>query len=443
MATGDRLLDQWKPRAGDWNRAAATHLLERAGFGPEPEEADRLASGSVADAIASIFAPVGHNNEYLRGIEIMLGAGNIEFLSAWWIGLIVRGGDNLRERIALMWHDHFATSNAKVKDVRLMHGQNKLFREHGMGDFRQLLHKVAKDPCMLIWLDGDSNRAGAPNENFGREVMELFTLGIGNYTESDIEEAARCLSGWGTKGRAFRYRAKYHDDGVKTLLGQTGNFTPEQALDIMLVNAAAPRHIARRLLAEFITTDASPELVGSAARLLVDCDWNIEQTVRVLLTSEAFFDTQSRRARIASPVELVARATRILGSNVPPKILAEAIGEMGQSLFAPPSVKGWDGERVWINAGTWTARHNSMAQLLESEEYTDIAVALNSALEANSMRDAARETVRILLPGLADDPAGTAFTEAVADAAHKAATVQEATRIASVLVLTSPEYQLI
>jgi uncharacterized protein (DUF1800 family) len=258
-------LRPWQPRPGEWNLSAATHLLDRGGFGPLPGQAEALLALDLATAVDTLMQPGGHDPVYLRGIEIMLGAGELEPVAAWWMGLIVGDGDPLGERLTLMWHDHFATSNDKVLDPRLMHGQNQMFRKLGRGDFRGLCHAVAKDPCMLKWLDGDLNRAGAPNENFAREVMELFVLGIGHYTEKDIREAARAFSGWGTAGRAFRYRERYHDAGEKTVLGRTAVFSPEEMLDWILEQPAAAWHIARKLLAEFITTEPSNALVECAA----------------------------------------------------------------------------------------------------------------------------------------------------------------------------------
>ena len=430
-------LRPWQPRPGEWNLSSATHLLDRGGFGPLPGQAEALLALYLATAVDTLMQPGGHDPVYLRGIEIMLGAGELEPVAAWWMGLIVGDGDPLGERLTLMWHDHFATSNDKVLDPRLMHGQNQLFRELGRGDFRGLCHAVAKDPCMLKWLDGDLNRAGAPNENFAREVMELFVLGIGHYTEKDIREAARAFSGWGTAGRAFRYRERYHDAGEKTVLGRTAVFSPEEMLDWILEQPAAAWHIARKLLAEFITTEPSNALVECAAARLVELDWHVGALTRELLASEAFFAPEARRALIAGPVEWIARTVRRLGLNVPPRELARQAAEMGQSLFRPPSVKGWDGGEVWINAGTWTARHNAALEALARHSDAALEKALGTPASKAEAADLALDG---LLPGL---ESSDALRQALTTEAEACASRAEALRLATALVLVSPEAQRI
>lgn len=430
-------LSPWQPRAGEWNVATATHLLERGGFGPRPGQAEALLELDLATAIDTLMRPGGHDPVYLRGVEILLGAGELEPVAAWWMGLIVGDGDPLGERLTVMWHDHFATSNDKVLDPRLMHGQNQIFRELGRGDFRVLCHAVAKDPCMLKWLDGDLNRAGAPNENFAREVMELFVLGIGHYTEKDIREAARAFSGWGTDGRAFRYRERYHDAGDKTVLGRTAAFSPEEVLDWILAQPAAAWHIARKLLAEFITTEPSNALVECTATRLVELDWHIGALTQELLASKAFFAPEARRARIAGPVEWIARAVRRLGFNVPPRDLARQAAEMSQSLLRPPSVKGWDGGEVWINAGTWTARHNAALEGLARHSDAALQAALGKPTSKAHAADLALDG---LLPGL--DQASD-LRQALAAEAETCATDADALRLATALVLVSPAAQRI
>lgn len=429
-------LRPWQPRPGEWRAADAAHLLDRAGFGPEPGEAQRLADGTLDDALTALFEPPGHDPFYFEGIELLLGSGELEPLAAWWIGLMVAGGDPLGERIALMWHDHFATSNDKVADPRLMHRQNELFRKHGLGDFRALCHHVAKDPAMLVWLDGNENVRGRPNENFAREVMELFVLGIGSYTETDIREAARAFSGWGTRGRSFRFDPRKHDDGDKTVFGRTARFTPEGMLDWILAQPEAPRHIARRVLATFVTSNPKPELVDDAAARLVAHDWNVGALVRDVLRSEAFFDAASRNERIAGPVELVARATRRLGFDLAPRDLARATADMGQALFRPPSVKGWDGGEVWLNAGTWTARHNALLQGLTTLDDDGYHAAF---ARPESIEHAADLVLDGLLPGR--EPPG--LREALLAELDGQPDPTSALRLATGLVLVDPAYHLV
>jgi len=427
-------LERWRPGVGEWNVAAATHLLVRGGFGPAPDEAEELAAGTVDAAVDRLLADDTPDARLRAGASALLAAGNVDRLAGWWMALILSGGAPLRERTTLMWHDHFATSHAKVDDVRMMHAQNELFREHGLGDFRALLHAVARDPAMLVWLDGNSNKAGQPNENFAREVMELFALGIGNYTEVDVQEAARALTGWGTEGRGFRLRAADHDAGRKTVFGKSGRFGGEDVIELVLAHPACAHHVARRLLVEFVAPDPQPGWVEEVALVLVANDWHVGRTIEVLLRSELFFSPSARRSRVAGPVELVARSVRRLGARVPPQRAAEACARMGQSLFRPPSVKGWDGHRTWINAGTWVARHNTLVALAEAhageEEGTrvDLTAAFPSALD--------------VAPGLIPELTGSPFSTAVARATSESGSADEQLVAATALVLTSPEYHL-
>jgi uncharacterized protein (DUF1800 family) len=231
------LLAPWEPRADEWDPAAIQHLWRRAGFGATPAELERSLAEGLTTTLARLFED--RTDPDLAGTaRAVLAAGDLELLQAWWMGMILAGGAPLRERMTLVWHDHFATSNEKVDDVRLMHAQNELFRTHALGDFRALLAGVARDPAMLLWLDGDSNRVGRPNENFARELLELFTLGIGNYAERDVRETARALSGRGTRGRAFELRPEHHDDGEKTILGSTGRLDGDGALAAILAQPA-------------------------------------------------------------------------------------------------------------------------------------------------------------------------------------------------------------
>ena len=318
---------------GPWDRGAAWHLACRAGFGPAPapgpdspppdspppDSIEGMLALGLEAALERLFAPRGHDPALVAGVQALLPTGEIEHLASWWMALILGGGDALGERMALVWHDHFATSHAKVQDVRLMLRQNELFRAHGLGDFRELLRLVAVDPAMLVWLDGDENRAGQPNENFARELLELFALGIGNYTEDDVREAARAFTGWGTLGRSFHHRPEHHDGGLKVIFGRRGPFDGEAALELVLEHPACPRWIARRLLTAFVTQSPSDGQIDEVAAALLEERWQVGATLRRLLASRLFFAPEQRRARIAAPVELVARSVRITGARLAPR----------------------------------------------------------------------------------------------------------------------------
>ncbi|MEL6716035.1 MAG: DUF1800 family protein, partial [Planctomycetota bacterium] len=322
-----------------------------------------------------------------------------------------------------------------VGDVRLMHRQNELLRDRGLGDFRALLHAMAKDPAMLVWLDGNQNRVGSPNENFAREVMELFGLGIeGGYTEGDIQEAARAFSGWGVQGRKFVFREEHHDRGEKRLFGRGGVRSGEDAIDRVLAHPACPRWIARRLLEEFVGPEPDADLVARHARALSGDEWHVGRAIERILRDPAFLAPAARNARIAGPVELVARTVISTRADVSPLDAVRAAGVMGQTLFMPPSVKGWDGGRTWIDPGTWLARHNWLTEFA-------LAGGLDGA-EAFGRTDRAGApdaVARVLLPGGIDDELRAAL-ERAARSAHSDG---HALHRVAALVLTSPEYHLV
>ena len=428
-------------RDGPWDRDAAAHLLRRGGFGPAPGELERALDEGPAATLERLMRPAGHDPALADGIRHVLAAGEIEHLQAWWMALILAGGDPLGERLTLMWHDHFATSHDKVGDVRMMHRQNELLRSRGRGDFRALLHAVARDPAMLVWLDGDSNRRGNPNENFARELLELFALGIGSYAERDVAAAARAFTGWGTRGRSFALREEHHDPDSKTIFGETGAFTGEQAIDLVLAHPACPRWIARRLLAELVSADPGDELVDAVAGALVEEDWHIAATVERVLASRVFFAPEYRRSRIAGPVELIAFSARATGARVPPLEAARAAGRMGQSLFRPPSVKGWDGGRAWVNAGTWLARHNALVALAAAHLGGEDGLRVDLA-ECTGRPGSVADVPDAVCDALLFAPRDEAYDGVLRETASAAPDVDGALARVAALVLTSPEYHL-
>jgi uncharacterized protein (DUF1800 family) len=360
-------LRPWQPRASEWDRAAALHLYRRAGFGATAAELAQALDEGLTATVARLFE-MRPATELENSIRPLLPTGELAHLQAWWVALLLDGGAPLRERMTLVWHDLFATSHDKVDDVRLMHGQNELFRSHALGDFRALLHGVARDPAMLRWLDGDSNRRGHPNENFAREVCELFALGRGTYDEHDVQELARAFTGWGTEGRAFVFRPEHHDAGAKAIFGKSGAWGGDEALELVLAHSACARHVARVLLEAFVAPQLAPAWIEALAQALVAADWNVGEVLARLLGSEFFFSPVARRSRIAGPVELLVAASRASGGKLAPARLAELSGRMGQALFRPPSVKGWDGGRAWIHSGHWIARHNALVAIAEAAE---------------------------------------------------------------------------
>jgi uncharacterized protein (DUF1800 family) len=244
----------------------------------------------------------------------------------------------------------------KVEQAELMTRQIDLFRMHAVGSFRSLLLDVSRDPAMLIWLDGRANRKGAPNENYAREVMELFTLGIGNYGEQDVKEVARAFTGWGLREGQFSFEPKQHDDGEKEILGRKGAFDGTDVVDMLASHPATARRLARKLCAEFIGPATDQKTVDALAAEYARSGYDMRAVLRALFTSDAFKADAALRARVKSPVELVIGALRAMPGAVPVKLFVGALRRMGQDLLAPPTVKGWDGGTAWLSTTTMLAR---------------------------------------------------------------------------------------
>jgi uncharacterized protein (DUF1800 family) len=297
-------------------------------------------------------------------------------LKSWWLTEMLVTSSPLTEKMTLFWHNHFVSSHQKVRSPQLMYRQNVLLRRHALGNFGALLHAVARDPAMVIYLDSASNRKGQPNENFAREVMELFTLGEGNYTERDVKEAARAFTGWGVdpdRGE-FVFRRRAHDDGVKTVLGRTGNLDGDKVLGILLAQPQTAELIAAKLWREFVSPEPDPDEVRRIARVLRESDYEIRPALRAMLTSDAFYAPANRAVLIKSPVELVVGTLRQFSFTTGeplPFVLGVAL--LGQNLFAPPNVKGWPGGEMWINSTTLLARKAFLDRLFRVEEMRAMA----------------------------------------------------------------------
>ena len=401
-----------KPLAAqDWNAQRAAHLLERAGFGGTPQEVERLARMTPAQAVKSLvryhstpdkFTPFQDSGSHDAGLEpfaasrpaatdlakatgeslgvkvkpegnrrvqqvadrylYWLRASRLEThrLGYWWANRMLTTQRPFQEKMTLFWHGHFATTEEKVRDFRKLHVQNELLRQHATGHFRELMVAVAKDPAMLAFLDAGVNLKGAPNENFAREIMELFTMGVGNYSEQDIKEAARAFTGWNYQGLRFVINPDQHDDGVKTVLKQTGRFHGEQVIDILLAQPVTAEFLAGKLYRYFVREDLSPELQKQLGQVLRDSRYDIAAFMQTLLLSNDFYSTASVATRIKPPVELLVSTYKKMELKAVPGIpdFNEQSELLGQKLFYPPNVAGWAHGRSWITPGLLLARGN-------------------------------------------------------------------------------------
>ncbi len=377
--------------AAAMGEADAWHLLTRTGFAPDPQElasyaslsrtaaVDRLLAGATQQAVTpvpadlAVYMPQPEHFKNLSPDEKKQFRGqqaqrNLE-LQAWWMEEMIATPAPLTEHMTMFWHNHFVSSSQKVKSARLMLVQNELLRRYALGNFGDMLHAIAKDPAMILYLDTQQDRKAQPNENFAREVMELFTLGIGHYSEQDVQEAARAYTGWSVDRQtgAFMYRPGQHDDGIKTVLGHSGNFNGDDVLDILLAQPATAEWITRKLWREFISTDPDPLTIERDAAIFRQ-HYEIRPLLRALLLSDAFWSAKNRGNLVKSPVELIVGSVRQLQIHPDPRALAIASRQLGQNIFAPPNVKGWPGDDAWINSTTLLLRKQFLDLLTRGQQ---------------------------------------------------------------------------
>ena len=383
----------------------ARHLLNRTGFGATEAEVrelaplerreavDRLLAGTRTQAtlappafVDEPFVPFYKyrqmSAEERREEQRKLVQQGLE-LRTWWLREMLATPSPLTERMTLFWHGHFATSQRKVRIGQLMYRQNVLLRREALGNFATLLHEIAKDPAMLVYLDNAGSRREAPNENFAREVMELFTLGEGHYAEQDIKEAARAFTGWSLdrdSGR-YLYRRAWHDDGEKTVLGTTGRLDGDDVLDILLARPQTAEFVATKLWRELVSPTPDRAEVRRWAAVFRESRYEVKPLLRAVLTSDAFWAEENRGTLVKSPVDLVAgtlRAQGIRPMELRPAVFACAA--LGQNLFSPPNVKGWPGGDAWIDASTILGRKQFLEKVFEKDPQ-NLALALDASYQ--------------------------------------------------------------
>jgi hypothetical protein len=407
------IAERLKPiTAAAWNATTAAHLLERTGFGGTPSDIKRFAAMSPQAAVDYLVHFKGappltlpafdHSGVFDEGLDpfppsrpattnlaeetgealgIKVKAGGnrpmqpivnkffywlrasrleTDRVAQWWAQRMLSTPRPLEEKMALFWHGHFATNEDKVRDYRKMHKQLELFQREGLGDFRTLLIGVAQDPAMLAFLDAGVNVKGSPNENFAREIMELFTMGVDNYSEQDIREAARAFTGWNFSGLDFNVDADQHDNEPKTFLGQSGNFDGVQAIDIILAQPTTPEFIAAKLYRFFVREELDADLQAELGRRFKVDNYALKPLLATLFLSQEFYSDAVIGSHIKSPVEFVISTYRKLGlTNLPGAPDFNLVtGALGQRLMHPPTVAGWSNGRSWINPSLLIERGN-------------------------------------------------------------------------------------
>ncbi|MEM1011038.1 MAG: DUF1800 domain-containing protein [Planctomycetota bacterium] len=400
-------LQPWEPSDGDpFDAVKAGHLLNRATFGGTPDEIALVqklgVSGAVdllldfPDASASemsrtdvpddsALADVPRTRQERRQAMSQVGRGvgeeartqrqllrqqwtrsslqHIVACQAWWLRRMVDGPYPLQEKLTLFWAGHFTSS---IRDDRegswRLWNQNETLRKFAAGNFIELVSQMSRDPAMLGYLNNDQNVASSPNENYARELMELFTLGVGNYTENDIKEVARCFTGWTHDGVEFVFYDVRHDNGIKTVFGRSGRFGGDEVIRLLAMHPACAPYIAGRLWHYFVGAEPDAQLKTILGSVLSGANFELRPLLRVILRSRAFYSSDHIGNKIKSPVQLVAGSYRLFGSDLPgPRQVTRDLEKLGQIPFAPPNVKGWPGQydgKRWINTATLLARYN-------------------------------------------------------------------------------------
>ena len=372
----------------DAETARIGHLLRRAGFGPTRAEIDRAVAQGYEATVEELLHPEAQPDLEIEDLirryhtdqnSLML----LESSQGYWLYRIINSRRPLEEKMALFWHGLFATAYGKLNHAKAVVNQTHTFRRHGLGKFANILLELSRDPAMIFWLDNKDNHKDAPNENYGRELLELFSMGIGNYSEDDVKAAARSFTGWtidnteymsirasrdsfwpyGRIDWQFRYRDDDHDHTEKTFLGYTGAFNGEDVIDIIVRQPATAHYIAGKLYNFFVSDQPDEEAIGILADEFTRTEGDIRAVMRCLFRSDFFADPSARLARVKSPAELVGGSARLAGSHRTPEWticnLALDVNFMGQEILNPPTVEGWHTGREWIDTGNLVERVNA------------------------------------------------------------------------------------
>jgi uncharacterized protein (DUF1800 family) len=450
--------------ANPWDRRKVAHLYRRAAFGATWRELDEAVKLGPAECVRRLVEghgkPTVSDDDFAAMTATFIAGGSDQNLQGTWLYRILASTRPVVERMVLFWHDHFATSQDKVGNLSLMHRQIELFRSFELGRlgggpahrFGELLRAISRDPAMLVWLDANSNRRTAPNENYARELMELFALGLGNYTEKDIQQAARAFTGWFMQRSEFRFTASEHDTGPKTVLGQTGNWDGDDVVRIVLEQPGAAMFLVGKLCRYFVN-ESEPignDVLAPLADEFRRRDYDVAWLVPTILRSNAFFSPAAFRKKIASPVDFVlGTARRLEAARVRPVEYAQVCARLGQSLYRPPNVAGWEEGRAWVNSSTVLLRSN-FAQAITAAAGSPFAGSIDpAALAAKYGRRSDDEIVEFFLELLVDGQVPTEVPATLRQTLRESSggallgddRDQRVRRLVQ-LVLSSPEYNL-
>ncbi|HVT13967.1 MAG TPA: DUF1800 domain-containing protein [Fimbriimonadaceae bacterium] len=462
-------------------RQKGAHLLRRFGLGASESELDYyLKDGGLNGAIDKLLNYENTDEGFKLDIDSFRNGKNNNIspqaVGIWWTARMLTTQRPLQEKMTLFWHNHFATSGEKVTQGGMMYVQNELLRQNATGNFRDMLMQVSKDPAMLFWLDNQYNVKGHPNENFAREVMELFTLGIGNYTEHDIQEGARAFTGWsiqrtnrkeGDDNRPqaeFLFRPRLHDDGDKTYLGVTGNLTGDDVINHLCDLPRCAEFLTNKLWKWFVYPNPDKDLIGRLADKFRQSNLNIKELLRLIMTSPEFYSDKAERAVYKNPVDFVVVSLRELGigqiltemianvdqaapnplARVAPAAQAyQAMKQMGMQLLFPPDVSGWAGGSEWVSTATMVERISWANKVFGRARFGSRFTSYRIFEQDPSPKGIAAKLVSIF-----DAPIPSAKMKSLEEAAEKAMggklTPQNANGVAAAvsrLIFAAPEYQ--
>jgi uncharacterized protein (DUF1800 family) len=396
------------------------HLMRRAGFGASRGRLDELVEQGYDETVESMLSAIDRptritDNLIRRYHPDYSGMMGNQSPSGNWMYRMVSTDAPLREKVGLMWHGMFATGYSKLANGKVLHDQIRMFERHGMGSFKNLLMELSRDPAMIVWLDNSENHNGSVNENYGRELLELFSMGVGNYTEHDVKEAARAFTGWtignteymtlksardsvwpyGRLSFHFEYKEHDHDNGEKEFLGHKGNLNGEDIVDIICKQPATAAFLSRHMYSFFVADEPpvpewpykeprDPEAIAALSKVYFDSDYNVEEMLRFLFKSEFFKSEQARYQRVKSPAELVAGVLRLTGEFDRPKVDMNPTNlqstYMGQWLLNPPSVEGWHWGTEWIDSGALVERVNFASERLGNIESPGVQTLIDRIL---------------------------------------------------------------
>ncbi len=485
MAKVHPLLLPIDPSQWDWYKAA--HLLARGGFGGTLAEIDRAAKEGLDATLARMFdfpdAPAdeqsptdqpdlssidglprsekamrelfaGKSEEERKVLRQQMNAAQREALvqmARWWMQRMIDGPHPLQEKLTLLWHGHFTTSAKDERSAWLMWRQNELLRRQAAGNFETFVRQISRDPAMLDYLNNQQNRKRSPNENYARELMELFTLGIGQYSERDIKESARAFTGWGHDGERFVFRANDHDNNPKTFFGQTANLDGDDIISLIFHHPRSAEYVAGRLWSWLAYETDDPALLRSLGEVFRSSRFELRPLLRQIFASQGFYSPAAIGTQIKSPVQLIVGSARLLDVPLPPTgPLRNMLEQMGQVPFFPPNVKGWPGGRAWINTSTLFVRYNTGTWLSGGGAPTgEVRPGIRKLSGDRAMKAVAVETGRDVgvivdhwVRRLIQRPVAAAKREILIQSLNNRPDREENIRRMIQLILSMPEYQL-